>query len=892
MRVGHGFRWIAVVLIGIIGVTAVAPALPTLARQDDVYISFAMPAFMKELVGKDVIAQFEAQNPGVHVKIVPSDQGFMLYSSGDAEQDAKTAREYAATADVLYMGPGTTYTFGVLSGAYLNLAPLVRADSELNEDDFYPAAWQSAQWDGGIWFMPFAMDMAVLGYDPQAFDEAGLAYPTPDWTLEDFANAIRALTTFNPDGSVQKAAIEPLYGDYQQMLFHSVLGHGLYDPNTIPSSPLLTGADVEQALTTWQQLHDEKYMDGGSDESPAPMRITTMSSLFSPFMLLQSDGSDEVTTSDFGDTAPSMRATTLPGGSTGMFVEGVAVSSGTQHPEVAYALARFLSQNAQVAYSFSSARPARRSLAEAEPEVTPSDDEDAFTMNGPMITEEGEAVMDELLPTALPSSELRYMEYLNKVLRQMASGNSSAADVLQAVQLTALDDYQSLQAMAATPIQVSDAAPTVLAPGEIEVKFGVLSFMSELPNQEQWNQVLDEFAADDSSVGHVALETTFEYDLSKLAADYDCFYASVNLIPLGGLKSVLNLDPFLSADVNFDRNDLYPYVLQQVQRANLTWAYPLVLYPNFLQYNAEMFQQAGVPLPEGGWTMDEFVDALRMLKAANPDSTPFSSDDLRGIYPMLLAGYGALPLDYRSDPPVVHYDDPATVAALQQFASLVQDGYFAYSSFLGSDSFGGNMGNFDAPISTMGAFDWMFRDSGLLGGEEIMHPVTYPVSSQYLPVSYDIGEVFISANAQNPDACYSLIGRLAQHPELFPGMPTRRSQLESPAFVNAQSDAMLATFRRFDAMLNDPNAVFFPSSLLNLKGFVLQYFLDRAFDTYMKDGGDLAAELATAQQYTDEFQACVANIPTEGDSAEFDIDAYFEQVNECLTKVDPTAEFE
>ena len=57
----------------------VALAVAPLAAQDagEITISLAVPDFLKDVFSDELIAQFEAENPGVRVNIVKSDAGFM-----------------------------------------------------------------------------------------------------------------------------------------------------------------------------------------------------------------------------------------------------------------------------------------------------------------------------------------------------------------------------------------------------------------------------------------------------------------------------------------------------------------------------------------------------------------------------------------------------------------------------------------------------------------------------------------------------------------------------------------------------------------------------------------------------------------------------------------------
>ncbi|MCG8353341.1 MAG: extracellular solute-binding protein [Chloroflexales bacterium] len=67
-------------------------------------------------------------------------------------------------------------------------------------DDFY-AAWADAQVvkdyterNGSVWLMPMQLATMVMFYSKKLFDEAGLPYPTDDWTFEEFVEIAQQLT--------------------------------------------------------------------------------------------------------------------------------------------------------------------------------------------------------------------------------------------------------------------------------------------------------------------------------------------------------------------------------------------------------------------------------------------------------------------------------------------------------------------------------------------------------------------------------------------------------------------------------------------------------------------------------------------------------------------------
>ncbi len=79
--------------------------------------------------------------------------------------------------------------------ATLDLQPLIDADPDFGADD-YPAALLAAfQQDGKLIGLPQAIDMRVVQYNPKLFEQAGLAPPTSDWTLEQYIDAAQRLTS-------------------------------------------------------------------------------------------------------------------------------------------------------------------------------------------------------------------------------------------------------------------------------------------------------------------------------------------------------------------------------------------------------------------------------------------------------------------------------------------------------------------------------------------------------------------------------------------------------------------------------------------------------------------------------------------------------------------------
>jgi multiple sugar transport system substrate-binding protein len=65
---------------------------------------------------------------------------------------------------------------------------------EWDPEDVYPTTLEGGRWKGKLYAIPFSTPAPVLYYNKKLFDEAGLKYPTEDWTWDDFDAALRKLS--------------------------------------------------------------------------------------------------------------------------------------------------------------------------------------------------------------------------------------------------------------------------------------------------------------------------------------------------------------------------------------------------------------------------------------------------------------------------------------------------------------------------------------------------------------------------------------------------------------------------------------------------------------------------------------------------------------------------
>jgi ABC-type glycerol-3-phosphate transport system substrate-binding protein len=831
---------------------------PLHAQGSPITLTLAVADFSRESMEK-LVGEFEASHPEIKVKLVSAQNNEIPRPATNLDKYLEGMLKYVSSADVVFVDGGTMSTEATRAGYVLDLAPLVNQDQSLNPDEFYPAVWQSFQWDKGIWALPTGASTLVMTYSPSAFDKAGLAYPNEKWTLNDLVDAIRKLSQKDADGKVIIHGIDILKGYSDLALFRSLMGEGVYDPNVLPNGPQLDKPTAEALLDTWAQLEAEGLI--GNDFNKAPMSIGPS------FAAMQPSNAEQ-----------KREITLLPGGQAMVNAQGYAVSAGTQYPEQAYALVKFLTTRPQAA-EFGTL-PARKALSGMD---TVSD---VIKVGLPP---EIKAISEKALNNGIPLSEMRYMDYVGVALSKMQSEKLNAKDALQAVEAQAVAAQQTAASKKGTvTIAVPTPVPSNLTAGKTTLNFGITSNVMPFPNREAWEKLVQDFTASDPQIGQINLNIGPQ-DKSEAEDKNDCFYLPYNAVPGAKLSSLLNLDGLLAADTTFDKADLVGNSLAQVQRENKTWALPIDITPSMLNYDADKFSKAGLPAPDKGWTVDSFKEALKVLKAdmTNSVDAPFIARTPGGTHLLILiAVYGGLPLDYRTNPPTVHFTDPATVEAIRQVLDLAKQGYLKYEA-LGSV---GNVFAFGGPTKAPIYAEDLMGLRILRGGSDKnpYRPTSYPRGTQFSGLSFSMGTAYISATAQNPDACYRWISTIAKHPELFSAMPARRSILNDPAFATLRGADMAAMYKAIDQIMQDPNTITFPSlfdGANSQQGFLLQHWLYEAFDSYVLRGADLDSALKDAESYARGFQDCVAGIPTY-DPATQTRQQYDRQFLECAAKAD------
>lgn len=162
-------------------------ATETEATDETTTITWAMWGSPAEIVTHQAVADaFMEEHSEIKIEITsePWADYFTkmqtLWASGDTSQ----------IPDVLFLTPVLPYA---AQGVLENLDPFIE-EAGYNLDDYWPSLLEPASYEGSVYGFPRDISAEVLYYNVDIFDEAGLDYPTEDWTWDDFRAAAEALT--------------------------------------------------------------------------------------------------------------------------------------------------------------------------------------------------------------------------------------------------------------------------------------------------------------------------------------------------------------------------------------------------------------------------------------------------------------------------------------------------------------------------------------------------------------------------------------------------------------------------------------------------------------------------------------------------------------------------
>lgn len=240
-----------------------------------------------------------------------------------------------SSADVFWMnGPNITkYAKG---GVLMPIDDLLKT-SDINKDNYPKALLDLYNIDGVQYAIPKDFDTVGVWYNKEIFDEAGVPYPSDDWTWDDMFEKAKQLT--KTDGSVY--GITAQYKD-QTGIYNTIFASGGYVVSDDKKSSGYDKAETQAGVQCWVDL-----LEAGVSPSQASLEETEDYVQFlSGRTAMHWDGSwflNQVLDSDLKD---KIGVVALPSvnGKKGTVIHGLGncIAKSTKNPDAAWKWVEFL----------------------------------------------------------------------------------------------------------------------------------------------------------------------------------------------------------------------------------------------------------------------------------------------------------------------------------------------------------------------------------------------------------------------------------------------------------------------------------------------------------------------------------------------------------------------
>jgi multiple sugar transport system substrate-binding protein len=297
-------------------------------------ITFATWGSLDEkIVNERIIEAFEKEYPGVKVNLE------YIPNAGDYWTKMDTMFLGGNAPDVLY---GHPYNFAnwASKGLLMDLEPYFaqNADFFYNKDEFTVEMYDAFKWNGKHIATINGHDTFLLFYNKDMFDEAGVPYPTDDWTWDDFVEAGKKLTI--AEGPNKQFGFTVPGWSYPSLAIVKSFGGSLFDDLNNPQVVTFDSPETVAGLQFVQDLihthkiaptaQDTETLGGSFDTGKVAMDITGMWAVV-----------NRKNITDFKWDIANMPLAPGKPRQTIAFFAGYAVNKNTSNPDLAWEFAKY-----------------------------------------------------------------------------------------------------------------------------------------------------------------------------------------------------------------------------------------------------------------------------------------------------------------------------------------------------------------------------------------------------------------------------------------------------------------------------------------------------------------------------------------------------------------------
>lgn len=371
------------------------------SAQDTVTITYALWDNNQLPAHQQIIDAFEAEHPNINVEpqVVPW---------GNYWEKLQTAVAGGDAYDVFWMN-GPNFPVYASKGVLMDIQPMIDAD-KLDMSVYPQALVDLYSYEGKSYGLPKDFDTIGLFYNKDLFDAAGVAYPTADWTWDDFSKAAKELTRDDNWGFA--STLEDQSG-YWNWIFQN-------EGQVIAEDGSKVLIDEPAACDTLKFLYN--FVATGESPDGATMASADPSTQLFPGGKVAMILGGSWLASSYASAEPNIDVAPLPmGKQRATIIHGLSnvIWSNTQHPAEAWEFLKFLGseQAALILAQSGTVIPAYQGLQQAWVDSIPD-------MNLQVFIDE----LEYAVPYPTAAKGMEWNTQVSTVLGDVWAGNTSIDD--------------------------------------------------------------------------------------------------------------------------------------------------------------------------------------------------------------------------------------------------------------------------------------------------------------------------------------------------------------------------------------------------------------------------------------------------------------------------------
>lgn len=254
----------------------------------------------------------------------------VLLVAGDYDQKVQTMIAGGTPPDIMMIAEN--YQVYASKNQIIPLDDLIAANNLDMKEKYNEDVANIMTYDGKYYGMPDRAGAMVVFYNKDLFDQAGVAYPSQDWTQKDMLEAAQKLTIKEGDKTIQWGYYPgSWWPQWMQLVYQN--GGSLFDENNKPTF------DTPEVRAALQLMNDMSFKYG---TSPTPVEIADMGNIGADPLFAQ--GKIAMETTGFWNIGSLSKVEGINWdiapvwGVTNSFFNGLTITKDSKHQEEAFAV--------------------------------------------------------------------------------------------------------------------------------------------------------------------------------------------------------------------------------------------------------------------------------------------------------------------------------------------------------------------------------------------------------------------------------------------------------------------------------------------------------------------------------------------------------------------------